>query len=118
MGHRLPTILGKAIDDVIKTMNEQHEEDKIVDLEHCVQRMEALMSDLTSKADLRPIIDDGEGDIPLWNKALAKYFRGTTYCCSLSIRLLTVCVAHRPELQHRTMGLRRGIQVPPSSRVL
>ena len=77
MGHRLPTILGKAIDDVVKTLNEQHEEEKIVDLESCIQRMEALMGDLTSKADLRPIVDDGLGDIPLWNKALARYFRGT-----------------------------------------
>ncbi|KLO15019.1 DUF89-domain-containing protein [Schizopora paradoxa] len=79
MGHRLPTILGKAIDDVVKTLNEQHEEEKIVDLEACIQRMEALMGDLTSKADLRPIVDDGEGDIPLWNKALARYFRGQNF---------------------------------------
>jgi hypothetical protein len=25
---------------------------------------------------LRPIIDDGEGDIALWNKEIAKYFQG------------------------------------------
>lgn len=28
---------------------------------------------------LRPIIDDGEGDIPLWNKEIAKYFRGKDF---------------------------------------
>lgn len=25
---------------------------------------------------LRPIIDDGEGDVALWNKEIAKYFQG------------------------------------------
>ena len=26
---------------------------------------------------LRPIIDDGEGDVALWNKEIARYFRGS-----------------------------------------
>ncbi|THH08351.1 hypothetical protein EW145_g2761 [Phellinidium pouzarii] len=79
MGVRLPTILGKAIDDTIRTLNEQWDEDKIVDLLKCIERMADLMTDLTGKAVLRPIVDDGEGDIPLWNKEIAKYFQGKNF---------------------------------------
>ena len=57
MGHRLPTILGKAIDDVIRTLNEESEEDKIVDLVGCIERMKVLMVELSESATLRPIRD-------------------------------------------------------------
>jgi len=57
MGHRLPTILGKAIDDVVRTLNEQPEEDEIVDLVQCIDRMNILMTELSESATLRPIID-------------------------------------------------------------
>jgi len=30
---------------------------------------------------LRPIIDDGEGDVALWNKEIAKYFQGMPMEC-------------------------------------
>ena len=53
MGVRLPTILGKAIDDTIRTLNEETEEDRLVDLCKCIERMEDLMTDLTGKALLR-----------------------------------------------------------------
>jgi hypothetical protein len=76
MGVRLPTILGKAIEDTIRTLNEQYSEDKIVDLVRCIDRMEDLMVDLSGNAKLRPIVDDGEGDVALWNKEIAKYFQG------------------------------------------
>ncbi|GAA6021492.1 hypothetical protein JCM10207_005777 [Rhodosporidiobolus poonsookiae] len=76
---RLPTILGKAIDDVVKTLNDQYDEERIVDLTECISRMEDLLDDLQSNAKLRPIIDDGEGDIPLWNKEIARYFRGKDF---------------------------------------
>jgi len=76
MGVRLPTILGKAIDDVVKTLNDEHDEERIVDLTECISRLEDLLDDLQGNSVLRPIIDDGEGDIPLWNKAIARYFRG------------------------------------------
>ena len=76
MGVRLPTILGKAIDDTSRTLNEQSAEDRIVDLVQCLERMDALMADLSGNAKLRPIIDDGEGDVALWNKEIAKYFQG------------------------------------------
>ncbi|GAA5989901.1 hypothetical protein JCM10908_002369 [Rhodotorula pacifica] len=79
MGVRLPTILGKAIDDVVKTLNDEYDEDKITDLTECISRMEDLMDDLHDNAKLRPIIDDGEGDIPLWNKMIARYFRGKDF---------------------------------------
>lgn len=69
MGVRLPTILGKAIDDVWKTLNQESEEERIVDLVACIHRLEDLMDDLQKNAKLRPIIDDGAGDIALWNKA-------------------------------------------------
>jgi hypothetical protein len=68
MGVRLPTILGKAIDDVWKTLNQESDEDRIIDLVNCVHRMEDLMEDLQGNSKLRPIIDDGAGDIALWNK--------------------------------------------------
>jgi len=100
MGKRLPTILGKAIEDVVRTLNEQvrapffshmrlnglylallkqvptffmyqihqYDEGMIVDLTECIKRMDILMADLTSNQKLRPIIDDNEGDVALWNK--------------------------------------------------
>ena len=33
---------------------------------------------ITFPSKLRPIIDDGEGDVALWNKEIAKYFQGTS----------------------------------------
>jgi len=79
MGVRLPTILGKAIDDVTRTLNEQSSEEKIVDLIHCIERMDVLMQDLSGNQKLRPIIDDGEADVALWNKEIAKYFQGKDF---------------------------------------
>lgn len=79
MGVRLPTILGKAIEDTVRTLNEQHAEDKIVDLVRCIDGMEDLMHDLSGNSKLRPIIDDGEADVALWNKEIAKYFQGKCY---------------------------------------
>ncbi|GAA5853397.1 hypothetical protein JCM9279_005777 [Rhodotorula babjevae] len=79
MGVRLPTILGKAIDDVVKTLNDEHDEERIVDLTECISRLEDLLDDLQGNSELRPIIDDGEGDIPLWNKEIARYMRGKRF---------------------------------------
>ncbi|WFD42005.1 hypothetical protein MPSI1_000642 [Malassezia psittaci] len=79
MGKRLPTILGNAMTDVIQTLNEQWDEEKVLDLLRCLDRMHILMKELQDNAELRPIIDDDEGDIPLWNKAIAKYFRGKDF---------------------------------------
>ena len=86
MGVRLPTILGKAIDDTVRTLNEQSEEDKVVDLVKCIERMDELMTDLSGNAKLRPIVDDNEADVALWNKEIAKYFQGayTTICTGYS----------------------------------
>lgn len=47
MGVRLPTILGKAIEDVIKTLNSEWEVERIEDLVQCVHRMEGLMVNLS-----------------------------------------------------------------------
>ncbi|KAI0783304.1 DUF89-domain-containing protein [Abortiporus biennis] len=79
MGHRLPTILGKAIDDVVETLNGQSEEDLVVELVECIERMDKLKEDLQAHAKLRPIIDDGEADVALWNKEIAKYFQGKDF---------------------------------------
>ena len=107
MGKRLPTILGKAIDDVVKTLNEQvrkslmllfipstsdyhgliclfnvssqSEEELIIDLNECIRRMDKLMEDLTGNQKLRPIIDDNEADVALWNKEIAKFFQGKDF---------------------------------------
>ncbi|WFD29550.1 hypothetical protein MSPP1_000559 [Malassezia sp. CBS 17886] len=75
MGKRLPTILGKAVEDVENTLNAQYEEEKILDLLQCIERMQKLMVGLQTNQKLRPIVDDGEADVPLWNKAISKYFR-------------------------------------------
>lgn len=48
MGVRLPTILGKAIDDAVQTLNTVSDEDEIIDLVACVDRMGTLMADLRS----------------------------------------------------------------------
>ncbi|KAJ9104410.1 hypothetical protein QFC20_004546 [Naganishia adeliensis] len=79
MSVRLPTILGKGIADVHQTLNQESDEDRITDLVACIHRMEDLMDDLTENSKLRPIIDDGAGDIPLWNKEIAKYFQGKDF---------------------------------------
>ncbi|KAH9982959.1 DUF89-domain-containing protein [Lactifluus volemus] len=79
MGVRLPTILGKAIDDATRTLNDQSSEEKIVDLVQCIERMDVLMQDLSGNQKLRPIIDDGEADVALWNKEIAKYFQGKDF---------------------------------------
>lgn len=46
MGVRLPTILGKAINDAVETLNTLSEESRIVDLSECIHRMGGLMTDL------------------------------------------------------------------------
>ena len=38
------------------------------------QEMEVFCCSQNRK--LRPVIDDGEGDVALWNKEIAKYFQG------------------------------------------
>ena len=74
-------------------LNEQSDEEIINDLVACIgtcaplrkpktanhtliDRMDILMTDLSGNAKLRPIIDDGEADVALWNKEIAKYFQG------------------------------------------
>ncbi|TFK77431.1 DUF89-domain-containing protein [Pluteus cervinus] len=79
MQSRLPTILGKAIEDVIKTLNDQSDEERVLDLVRCIDRMGDLMTDLSGNAKLRPIVDDGEADVALWNKEIAKYFQGKDF---------------------------------------
>ena len=76
MSSRLPTILGKAIDDAIVTLNTESLEERVVDLAKCIDRMGELMTDLSGNAKLRPIIDDDEAEVALWNKAIARYFQG------------------------------------------
>lgn len=83
MGVRLPTILGKAIDDVWKTLNQEHDEERVTDLVNCIHRLEALMNDLQENSKLRPIIDDGAGDIALWNKVS---FQALMHRCWLTSR--------------------------------
>lgn len=68
--------MGKAIEDATRTLNDQSSEEKVVDLSQCIDRMGDLMTDLSGNAKLRPIIDDNEADVALWNKEIAKYFQG------------------------------------------
>ena len=80
MQSRLPTILGKAIEDATRTLNTQSTEERVVDLVQAIGRMGDLMIDLSGNAKLRPIIDDDEADVALWNKEIAKYFQGDLSC--------------------------------------
>lgn len=73
MGVRLPTILGKGIDDVWKTLNQEYDEERVVDLINCIHRLDDLMADLQQNSKLRPIKDDGAGDIALWNKVSQQF---------------------------------------------
>ncbi|EKM61692.1 uncharacterized protein PHACADRAFT_84548 [Phanerochaete carnosa HHB-10118-sp] len=79
MGVRLPTILSKAIQDALLTVNALSSEDLIKDLLECVKRMEQLKAELEGNGMLRPIKDDGEADVALWNKEVAKYFLGKDF---------------------------------------
>jgi hypothetical protein len=83
----------------------QSDEDIMIDLVQCIERMEDLMEDLQKNRELagfllhratlavatessslvvfsgklRPIVDDNEADVALWNKEIAKYFRGKDF---------------------------------------
>ena len=61
----------------------------------------------TPAGKLRPILDDGEGDVALWNKEIAKYFRGTR--TNSPPAGLTV---DRQGLHERAVAVRGGVQVP------
>lgn len=119
MGHRLPTILGKAIDDVLATVNTLSQEDEIVDLLGCVERMETLKSDLEGNGKLRSIMDDGEADVALWNKEITKYFLGMSISRPpSSINTILTPPINRQGFHERHMAFRRGIQISTSARVL
>jgi hypothetical protein len=45
MSSRLPTILGKAVDDAVTTLNTESLEERVVDLAQCIDRMGELMAD-------------------------------------------------------------------------
>lgn len=109
MGVRLPTILGKAIDDVVKTLNDEYEEERITDLTKCIERMEDLMEELQGNEKLRPIIDDGEADVPLWNKEIARYFRGKDFMTFVDSLCRPTCSPDN--CIQRDVALRRGLQV-------
>ncbi|KAF7292531.1 DUF89 domain-containing protein [Mycena kentingensis (nom. inval.)] len=80
MSARLSTILAKAIEDTTRTLNEQSDEERVVDLVACIERMGELMTNLSSNHKLRPIVDDGEADVALWNKEMiAKFFQGKSF---------------------------------------
>ena len=105
MQSRLPTILGKAIEDAIRTLNDQAEEEEVVDLSQSIERMGELMTDLSGNAKLRPIVDDGEADVALWNKEIAKYFQGW-----LTERIIAVHLTFRRERFHEcSLVIRRSI---------
>ncbi|KAI0785348.1 hypothetical protein BC629DRAFT_1516488, partial [Irpex lacteus] len=95
MGHRLPTILGKAIEDVLCTLNALSSEDEIVDLLTCVQRMQTLKAEMEGNGKLRPIVDDGEADVALISR-----------------------VWYRQRFHERHLVVCGGVQVPPSEGVL
>jgi hypothetical protein len=80
MSVRLHSIVAKGIEDTIRTMNEEHLEERIVDLVGCIDRMERLKKDLLDNARIRNLIDDDiTSDTTTWNKEIAKYFRDSTF---------------------------------------
>lgn len=117
MSNRLPTILGKAIDDAIITLNTQSQEERVVDLARCISRMGELMTDLSGNAILRPIIDDDEAEVALWNKAIAKYFQGI-HCSFCPSNCQQTNPPSRERFHERALAFRRGLQVQTTPRVL
>lgn len=114
MGVRLPTILGKGIDDVWKTLNQEYDEERVVDLINCIHRLDDLMADLQQNSKLRPIKDDGAGDIALWNKVsyLAQSDSKDAVDISGNCQVLP-----RKGLHERPMALCRSLQVPTTEGV-
>jgi len=55
-------------------------DDKIRDLERCVDRIELLLSEVRSNFTLQPIKDDGERDVLSWNRKLQHINRGEGSC--------------------------------------
>ena len=110
MQSRLPTILGKAIEDTTRTLNEESSEERIVDLVACIDRMGDLMTDLSGNAKLRPIIDDNEADVALWNKEIAKFFQGM-FWNALKGKAVDLFL-HRQRLHECALAICRGLQVP------
>ncbi len=52
----------------MEDLNQEYDEERITDLVNCIHRMDSLVDDLHNNSKLRLIIDDGAGDIALWNK--------------------------------------------------
>jgi damage-control phosphatase, subfamily III len=71
MQSRLPTILGKAIEDATREHSIFRRTRS--DLAQAIQRMDDLKTDLSGNAKLQ---DDDEADVALWNKEIAKHFQG------------------------------------------
>lgn len=100
--------------------------------------MDTLMADLTSNQKLRPIIDDNEADVALWNKVsrlatLAVYNQALTLHARKSpnsskekvkknfayfSRVLTKHTFDDDRLHECTLAFRRSVQVPPPERML
>jgi hypothetical protein len=59
-------------------------EDKTRDLERCIHRMRALLSDVRSNSALRLIEDDGERDVQSWNRKLRHIKRADGSCTFLN----------------------------------
>ena len=117
MGHRLPTILGKAIDDVIETLNTLSEEEEILDLVACIERMTTLKKELQESAKLRPIEDDSEADVILWNKVIAKYFEGARIQSDVYPKAM-LRFRNRQGFHERPLVIRRSVQIQAPQRVL
>lgn len=136
MGHRLPTILGKAVDDVIRTLNEQASEEEVIDLVQCIERMEGLMTDLSGNAPLRYIVDGQSLPshrhhlVPTllsrcrWRSRRCFVEQGdrqvlprygcieTTLWLDLNMRQI-----NRKDIHERPLGRCRSIQIPSSPRM-
>lgn len=135
MGKRLPTILAKAIDDVVKTLNEQSDEDRIKDLLGCIERMEDLMDDLQDnvrpldrlrllpqlsshdQAKLRPIIDECAQSSQTRTTTLTAGNQWTDERHG-AVEQAADALFPRQGLHDRPVAIRRGVQVPPSRRML
>jgi len=50
MQSRLPTILSKAIEDDIRTLDTESSEERVVDVAQCIDRMGDLMTNLSGNA--------------------------------------------------------------------
>ncbi|OZJ04247.1 hypothetical protein BZG36_02481 [Bifiguratus adelaidae] len=90
---RWPVIVTNVIDDVYKSYHQgeggKHEQEA----KQIIEQISALKYDIQRDKELRPIQEDGYGDVAQWNQLLETYFKGKTWFTASW--LFTECYMYR-----------------------